>query len=64
MSMAGRRYPCTCARPRLLACIRGRLAPVSAAFAGDPLSRLYYARCALCHGRYVGPWRLDGRPPC
>jgi hypothetical protein len=43
-------------KPRLIALIGGRTAPVHPAFAGDPLSRLY---CARCHGRYTGPWKLD-----
>lgn len=59
MSRPGDRYRCSCATPRLTARIGGRTAPVHAAFAGDPLSRLYCARCARCYGRYIGPWQLD-----
>ena len=59
MSRPGDRYRCNCATPRLVARIGGRATPVHAAFTGDPLSRIYCARCARCHGRYTGPWQLD-----
>jgi hypothetical protein len=59
VSRPGDRYRCSCATPRLTARIGGRTVPVHAAFAGDPLSRLYCARCARCHGRYTGPWQPD-----
>lgn len=60
MSRPGDRYRCGCALPQLVAVIGSSPAQVHAAFVGDPLSRIYCARCARCRGRYTGPWQLDG----
>jgi hypothetical protein len=56
VSTPGDRYQCACDSPRLIAVIGGQAVSVNRAFAGDPLSRLY---CARCRGRYVGPWHTD-----
>jgi hypothetical protein len=61
MSRPGDRYRCDCTNPQLVVRIGQGAARVRPAFAGDPLSRIYCARCARCHGRYIGPWQLDGR---
>ncbi len=61
MSRPGDQYKCTCPQPRLVALIAGTSMAVQAAFAGDPLSGVYSARCAICRGRYVGPWQVT--PP-
>ena len=58
MSRPGDQYKCTCPQPRLMVLIGGTAVPVHATFTGDPLSGVYTARCAICRGRYVGPWQL------